>query len=171
MSILEDLESYSKKDLKGFRKLLFLVDNTLVNTGFQATSLYRISNFLYRKKVPFLHRFFNYIQRIITGSDINYTAQISEGIKIIHGFGVVIGGEVKLGKNAYLMNDITIGSKIPGGGQPVIGDNVYIGVGSRILGEITIGNNVIIGANSIVLEDVPDNCTVAGSPAKIVKVR
>lgn len=164
MKIIEDLKSYNKK-----LTLSYIFDNLLLNSGFQLIILYRFSNFLYRKKIPLFHRIFNYLGRIIIGSDISYMAEIGPGIKIIHGFGVVIGAEVKIGKSAYLLNDITIGSKVPGGKQPIIGDNVYIGVGARVIGDIKIGDNVKIGANSVVFKDVPSNCVVVGNPGRIIK--
>lgn len=170
MKILYDLRRYKKYEIRGIKRIIFLIDSLILNTGFQVTLLYRISNYLYKKKIPFFHRLINAISRVLMSDDISYEAEIGPGLMIIHGFGIVIGANVTLGKNAYLLNNITIGSRNPGGNQPKIGDNVYIGVGARILGDITIGDNVKIGANTVVLNDVPSNCTVVGNPGRVVKV-
>ena len=74
-----------------------------------------------------------------------------------------------VGKNLQVWHNVTIGKARPGGKRPVIGDNVRVFTGSVVLGNITIGNNVTIGANSVVLKSVPDNCVVVGNPAHIVK--
>jgi serine O-acetyltransferase len=163
------------EDLKvingGKANILTFIDNALLNTGYQAVLLYRISNFFYRKRIPILHRLFNAIGRFITSSDISYAAEIDEGLMILHGMGVVIGANVKIGKKVKILNDVTLGNRLgdrESDGQPMIGDNVVIGVGSRILGPIKIGSNAKIGANSVVLVDVPPNSTAVGAPAKII---
>lgn len=90
-----------------------------------------------------------------------------------HGLnGIIISRKCKIGKNATILHQVTIGTKITtekcmreaDGIAPVIGDDVYIGAGAKIIGNIRIGNNVLIGANAVVTKDVPDNCTVIGNP-------
>lgn len=78
----------------------------------------------------------------------------------------MIGRDVIIGNGATIYSGVTIGKKDKHTSMPVIGDNVTIGSGAKILGDITIGNNVVIGANSVVIKDVPDNVVVAGVPAK-----
>lgn len=165
------------KDLKRIEgekaNILTLIDNMLFNTGFQAVLLYRISNWAYNLKIPILPRAINWYSRFLTSSDISYAAHIEEGLLIIHGMGVVIGANVKIGKNVKLLNDCTLGNRLGenenrNDGQPEVGSNVVIGVGSRLLGPIKIGDNAKIGANSVVLVDVPSGCTAVGSPARII---
>lgn len=88
------------------------------------------------------------------------------GLLIAHGFSIIINCK-SMGHNCTIYQQVTIGQTSTG--VPTIGDNVTIYCGAKVLGGITIGNNVIIGANAVVVKDVPDNCVVAGVPAKIIK--
>lgn len=91
---------------------------------------------------------------------------IGGGLRIQHGFATIITAE-KIGKNAKIFQQVTIGYN--GDVRPTIGDNVEICCGAKVLGGVHVGNNVIIGANAVVVKDVPDNCVVGGVPAKIIK--
>jgi len=93
-----------------------------------------------------------------------------------HGLnGIIISNKAKIGKNAIILHQVTIGTAMVKEktrdelGAPIIGDNVYIGAGAKIIGEITIGDNCIIGANAVVTKNIPDNCTAVGVPAVIRK--
>lgn len=135
-----------------------------------AIYLYRIAHWLHTKSVPFLPLVIKYIIFIVYNSVVPPSAVIGEGSKFAYGgIGVVLHGRSKIGKRVIIGQGITIGRQLDPEGVPVIGDNVYISAGSRILGGITIGNNVLIGANSVVIRDVPDNCIVAGAPARIIR--
>ena len=103
---------------------------------------------------------------------INPSIPIGKGFMIGHCFNIIVDAE-RIGDNVKIMQKVTIGRSIGGNksGIPVIGNNVFIGAGAKILGNITIGDGVKIGANSVVLKDVPPYCTAVGVPAKIVKVR
>ena len=84
------------------------------------------------------------------------------------GYGCIVAAE-KIGENFWINPCVTIGYKDDKGGLPCIGNNVYVGTGAKVLGPVTIGDNAVIGANAVVLKDVPPNCTVAGLPARIIK--
>lgn len=95
-----------------------------------------------------------------------YTKEIGPGLLIQHGFATIVNAK-KIGKNCRILQQVTVGYTEKG--HPTIGDNVVICAGAKVIGNITIGNNVKIGANAVVCDDVPDNCVVAGIPAKIIK--
>lgn len=105
-------------------------------------------------------------------SDIPPKFMLKRGVHFIHPIGIVIGGNVRIGNNVFIYKGVTLGTKHAGVWDfPTIGDNVTIYSNATILGKVKIGNNVIIGAGSVVLEDVRDNVTVAGNPARVIKVR
>ena len=109
-------------------------------------------------------------QALKTGIQINPGASVGESLYIPHFGGIVVNPSAVIGKNCYLSHNVLIG-KVHAGkriGVPIIGNDVFIGTGAVILGNIKIGDNAAIGANSVVINDVPANTFVAGSPAKIV---
>lgn len=133
---------------------------------------YRISHFFYTKKLFFLARLISQISRFLTGIEIHPGAKIGKGLVIDHGMGVVIGETAEIGDNVLLYHGVTLGGtgKDKGKRHPTVGDNVIIGSGAKVLGAIYIGSNSKIGANSVVLKDVPEGATAVGIPAKnIVK--
>ena len=135
---------------------------------------YRIAHFLYTKKLFFLARFVSQISRFFTGIEIHPGAKIGKGLVIDHGMGVVIGETAEIGDNVLLYHGVTLGGtgKDKGKRHPTLGDNVIIGAGAKVLGPIYIGSNSKIGANSVVLKDVPEGSTAVGIPAKnIIKAQ
>jgi putative colanic acid biosynthesis acetyltransferase WcaB len=105
----------------------------------------------------------------ILGIDIYDTTQIGRGFNVYHGQGLVIAKSVIIGENVIVRHNTTIGNAKKNGKCPVIGNNVEIGANSVIIGDITIGDHSIIAAGSVVINNVPNNCIVAGNPSKIVK--
>lgn len=135
-----------------------------------AYKLYLKSRRHYLKGNIFRAKLFMKINQLIHNSYIPFTSQIGENSKFAYGcIGVVLHSKTKIGKNCTIGQCCTIGGRTGHGGPPIIGDNVYIGPGARLLGGFRVGNNVVIGANAVVISDVPDNCVVAGVPAKIIK--
>lgn len=135
-----------------------------------AITFYRISNWLYRHKIPFIPLIIKYFIFLVFNSVVPYSTKIGKGSKFAYGaIGVVLHSKTIIGEKVIIGQGVTVGRQLDPEGIPVIGDNVYISAGARILGGITIGNNVIIGANSVVVKDVPDNSIVAGVPAKIIR--
>lgn len=131
-----------------------------------------ISHPLYWLRIPFIPRLISQIMRFLTGIEIHPGAKIGKGFFIDHGMGTVIGETAVIGKNCVLFQNVTLGGtgKHKGKRHPTVGDNVLIGTGAILLGPINIGSNVKIGADALIINhDVPDNCTVVGTPGRIVK--
>lgn len=131
---------------------------------------YRISHFFYKKKMFFCARFVSQFSRLFTGIEIHPGAKIGKGLFIDHGMGVVIGETAEVGDNVTLYHGVTLGGtgKHTGKRHPTVGNNVFIGSGAKILGPVVIGDRVKVGANAVILEDVPSDCTAVGIPARII---
>ncbi|SCP97025.1 serine O-acetyltransferase EpsC [Anaerobium acetethylicum] len=139
--------------------------------SFKAILMYRVSHYLFKREHYFLARWIS--QRTVrkTGIEIHPGAEIGKGLFIDHGCGVVIGETAIIGDNVTLYQGVTLGGtgKEHGKRHPTLCDNVMVSAGAKILGSFTIGENSKIGAGSVVLEEVPPNCTVVGVPGRIVK--
>ncbi len=134
-----------------------------------AIHFYRVSNWLYRHRVPLLPRCFRLLIFLLYNSDIFAQTKIGRRTRFAHGgIGVLIHPEAVLGDNVMIGPHVVIGGNFRPG-APVIGNNVWIAPGAKILGPITVGSNVIIGANAVVLHDVPDNSVAAGIPARVIR--
>jgi serine O-acetyltransferase len=122
--------------------------------------------------VRFFTRFVAYLLRAVTGIEIHPAAQIGAQFFIDHGMGVVIGETAVIGDNVTIYQGVTLGgtSTRKEKRHPTLGSNIVIGAGAKVLGNITIGNYVQIGANSVVVRDVPPYSTVVGIPGRIVKM-
>ncbi len=143
----------------------------LTYAGLHAVILYRIAHFLRGVKVPILPRVISQIARALTGIEIHPGAVIGKSFFIDHGTGVVIGETAVIGDNVTIFQGVTLGGtgKERGKRHPDIGNNVVIGTGAKVLGNILIGDNSYIGANAVVLNDVPQNSTVVGVPGRVTK--
>ena len=131
---------------------------------------YRLANWLWRHKVPFLPRLIYLLQYILFNCSVHASCTLGKGTKFgYYGMAVVIHSRAVIGKNCVIGTCVTIGGRSKHIDVPVIGDNVYIGTGAKILGPIKIGNNVVIGAGAVVISDIPDNSVAVGMPAKVVK--
>jgi serine O-acetyltransferase len=140
--------------------------------GVHAIVLYRIAHRLWYRDWRFSARFLSYIARIWTGIDIHPGARIGRRFFIDHGSGVVIGETAEIGDEVTLYHGVTLGgtSWSKGKRHPTLGNGVVVGAGAKILGPITLGAQVKVGANSVVIRNVPGQRTVVGIPAKVVQV-
>lgn len=136
---------------------------------FQAVFTFRVYNAFSRRKLHPFTFFLYQFAKFIYGIDIAPKAKIGPGLRIVHCSDIVIGPNVIIGNDCVLFNGTTMGKRKPGGkdGMPKVGNNVTIGTGAKLLGRITIGNSAKIGANSVVLIDVPENATAIGVPATV----
>lgn len=156
----------SKGSILSFFQKFFL------DSGFKAVVLFRLANGLQRRglnRVAFLAAAASLAR---TGADIVPCAKIGPGFVIKHPVGVVIGGGCSIGRNFTVLQGVTLGEKYSSEDNheyPIVGDNVTVCAGSMILGKVHVGDNAVIGANSVVLWDVPPDCVVAGIPARIIR--
>lgn len=142
----------------------------LLYPSFKVILRYRVAHKLYLKSIIFWPDGFPACSQK-TGIEIHPGAQIGKGLFIDHGSGVIIGETTVIGDNVTLYQGVTLGGtgKEQGKRHPTLEDNVMVSAGAKILGSFTIGENSKIGAGSVVLEEVPPNCTVVGVPGRIVK--
>jgi len=137
----------------------------------QAVLLFRVAHALHRL---WLTIFAYYLQGVTLKSsraEIHPAAQIGPGFCLVHSSGVVIGDKARIGAHFICFHGVTVGDSGKGDGQPVLGDWVTASAGAKILGGITVGDRAVIGANSVVLSDIPANAVAVGSPARVAKFR
>lgn len=139
----------------------------LLYPSIHALIFHRWAHWLFKNKCIFLARLISQISRFFTGIEIHPGAKIGKGVFIDHGMGVVIGETAEVGNNVLIYHGVTLGGtgKDKGKRHPTVGNNVIIGSGAKVLGPIVIEDNVKIGANSIVLKNVPNGYTAVGIPA------
>lgn len=165
--IIEEGKNILKKDPAAKT----LIECILLYPSLKAIAYHKITHKLYLKNRLFLARMISQIARRKTGIEIHPGAKIGRYVFIDHGMGVVIGETAVVGNNVTMFHGVTLGGI---GGEkgakrhPTIEDDVIIGAGAKILGPITIGKGARIGANSVVLEDVPPYATAVGAPARII---
>ncbi len=139
--------------------------------GVHALICHRIAHGFYKIGLKLLARIISQISRFFTGIEIHPGATIGRGCFIDHGMAVVIGETAEIGNDATIYQAVTLGGtgKDVGKRHPTIGNNVVISSGAKVLGPFTVGDNSKIGAGSVVLKEVPPNCTVVGVPGRVVK--
>ena len=140
--------------------------------GVQALLSHRVSHALHAAGVPLLPRLLAYVTTAVTGVEIHPAARIGRGLFIDHGAGVVFGETAEVGDDVTIYQGVTLGGTgfARGKRHPTVGNEVMIGAGSALLGPIEIGDRAKIGANSVVIHDVPPNSTVVGNPGHPVRV-
>jgi serine O-acetyltransferase len=162
-----DILAAQKRDpaAKGFLEILLLYP------GMHALIFHRIAHFFYKIHCFFLARYISQVSRWYTGIEIHPGAKIGRRFFIDHGMGVVIGETAIVGDDVLLYQGVTLGGTglVKGKRHPTIGNNVVIGGGAKVLGDISVGDSSYIGANAVVIKDVPANSTVVGVPGRITR--
>jgi len=164
--IREDINSFFERDpaARNVFEIIFCYP------GFHAVLFYKAAHWLWIRRIFLLGRLISHIGRFFTGIEIHPGAKIGKRLFIDHGMGVVVGETAEIGDDVLLYHGVTLGGtswkKIKR--HPTIGNNVVIGAGAKILGPITIGDNTRVGANSVVVNNIPSNSIVVGIPGKVV---
>lgn len=149
----------------GWRAVL----KTLATDGTMAMILYRLMQWSRRWRLTPLEMLCNKLNAICCNCIIGRGAEFGSGFVLIHATGVVINGEVHGGANVFLEHQVTIGAERRH--APILGDDVFIGAGAKIIGSLYVGDGARVGANAVVLHDVPEHTTVVGIPARVVRRR
>jgi serine O-acetyltransferase len=167
-TLIDDLKFIQECDPAARSKIeVFFLYN-----GFHAIVAYRISHWFYQRRRYFLARWVSQYAKFRTGIEIHPAAKIGKGLFIDHGTGVVIGETAEVGDHCTFYQGVTLGGtgKDKGKRHPTVGSNVMIGSGAKLLGPLTVGDNAKVGANALVLCNVPANSTAVGVPARIVRI-
>ena len=141
----------------------------LLRDGTTAMALYRAMRFCQRLRLVPLAFLLHRMNACMGHAVIGRGAEFGPGFVILHSMGIVINSQVRGGRSVILEHGVTIGSEK--GRSPVLGDDVYVGAGAKIIGAIEIGTGAKVGANAVVVDDVPPLSTVVGIPAKVVRRR
>jgi serine O-acetyltransferase len=166
MFLRETIRTYRERD-PAARSSLEVV---LCYPGLHAVMWHALSHWLWQHGLYLLGRFSSHIARWLTGIEIHPAARIGRRFVIDHGMGVVIGETAEVGDDCYFYHQVTLGVARTSSGKrhPTVGNNVIIGAGAKVLGPIHVGDNARVGANSVVLDNVPNDTTVVGMPARPV---
>lgn len=148
------------------------IEVILLYQGFHALVWHRIAHWLYAHNRFFLARLVSQTGRHCTGIEVHPGAKLGRGLFIDHGMGVVIGETAEVGDNCTIYHGVTLGGTGHDNGKrhPTVGDNVLISTGAKVLGPFRVGDNSRIGANAVVLQEVPPDSTVVGVKARVVKI-
>lgn len=171
--LFDDLDAYLERDPAASSR--FMVASSY--PGFHAIVWYRLSHWLWSNRLFVLARFIGNIGRFLTGVDIHPAAKIGNRLVIDHAIGVVIGETAEIADNVTLYHNVTLGGIAPAveseaqkdvKRHPTLLEGSIVGSGAQVLGPVTVGRNARVGANAVVVKDVPDGCTVVGIPAQPV---
>lgn len=163
-TLRRDIELFFKNDPAAGSTL----EVVLCYPGLHALWFYRLAHWLWQRQWRVLGRFVSHVGRCLTGIEIHPGAQIGPGLVIDHGMAVVIGETAEIGANVLLYHNVTLGGVelIKGKRHPTLEDHVVVGAGAQILGPIRIGAHSRIGANAVVVKDVPPHSVVVGVPGR-----
>lgn len=137
--------------------------------------LLRLAEFFYKRRLGLVAKFFSMLNVLVFGIEVSPQVQIGGGLFLPHTVGTVLGAE-RIGDNCTIMQGVTLGTSEPDMGftvseRPIVGNNVLIGAGAKVIGRITVGDHAKIGANAVVLRDVPAFALAVGVPATIVALK
>lgn len=138
--------------------------------AWQILLLFRLRKLALRTRIPLVNRLLRLCQMVFAGIELGNDVELGEGVYFIHSLGTVVGGDARVGDRVRFMGNNTVGTARDNG-YPVIEDDVEIGCGARILGPVRIGRGAVIGANAVVLHDIPAGAVAVGIPARVLPRR
>ena len=158
-----------KRDTRRLREIkkkpfpFYVLESLLFENGYQAVVAYRLASWFKHRRIPFFGPLFARLGLFLTGVDISPAAVIGPGLRISHGTGIVIGNSARIGADAVLLHQVTLGAPSTRriGEMPKVGDRVFIGAGAKLIGGITVGDDVFISVDAVVMADVPSCSKVA----------
>lgn len=171
--LFDDLDAYLERDPAASSRIMVAISYP----GFHAVVWFRLAHWLWSHRLAVLARFVGNIGRFLTGVDIHPGAKIGRRLVIDHAIGVVIGETAEIDDDVTLYHNVTLGGIAPAveseaqkdvKRHPTLLSGSIIGSGAQVLGPVTVGRNARVGANAVVVKDVPENCTVVGIPAQPV---
>ena len=171
--LFDDLDAYLERDPAASSRFMVAISYP----GFHAVVWFRLAHWLWSNRLVVLARFVGNIGRFLTGVDIHPAAKIGSRLVIDHAIGVVIGETAEIEDDVTLYHNVTLGGIAPAveseaqkdvKRHPTLLSGAIIGSGAQVLGPVTVGRNARVGANAVVVKDVPANCTVVGIPAQPV---
>lgn len=176
MKLIKNIDFIIEKDpasAMGSSRFFNRLKVFIIYPSVHALLAHSLTHFLNERGFKFLARFISQISRFFTGIEIHPGATIGHSIMIDHGMGVVIGETAEVGNRVVIYQGVTLGGtgNHTGKRHPTVSDDVFIGSGAKVLGPVNIGKGVKIGANSVVLDDIPEGATVVGIPGKIVRYK
>src|SRR5579883_1231854 len=166
-NLREEIDTVLSKDPAARSRL----EVVLCYPGFHSILFYRVAHWLWSRKFLLLGRFVSHVGRLLTGIEIHPAAKIGRRFFIDHGMGVVIGETAEIGDDVTLYHGVTLGgvSWRREKRHPTIADNVVIGAGAKVLGPLAIGRDTKVGANSVVVRDIPSRSSVVGVPGRVAR--
>ena len=171
--LFDDLDAYMERDPAASSRIMVAISYP----GFHAVVWFRLAHWLWSYRLVVLARFVGNIGRFLTGVDIHPAAKIGRRLVIDHAIGVVIGETAEIEDDVTLYHNVTLGGIAPAvesetqkdvKRHPTLLSGSIIGSGAQVLGPVIVGRNARVGANAVVVKDVPENCTVVGIPAQPV---
>ena len=165
MSLREDLDDYLKVSRIGDPSMTR--GRVLAHDGFAVLLLHRMREKARRWRIPLVNTLLRRMQMILFGVEIGNGVKFGSGVYFVHTLGTVVGGTSQVGARVRFLGNNTLGTA-KDNGYPIIEDDVLIGCGARILGPVRVGARSVIGANAVVLADVPPDSTAVGLPARVI---
>jgi serine O-acetyltransferase len=150
-----------------------LLLKTLLSPRFAPVLLFRLASWCAANHLRPVGKLFSLLNFTVFGLEIGLDCEIGPGLFFPHTSGTVLGAR-RIGRNAVIYHNVTVGAKVPDLAfkadlRPRLGDDVFLGAGSKVLGSIVLGDGVMVGANAVVVQDVPDGCLVGGIPARVLR--